>query len=168
MLSFGATAIIYFIFSSRNKDKGCILDEHGNPTELFYASAKMCEGLKKITDLYLSFENVGAFAIGYDEEKTPYLYLKNPYDVNDFGVISDIETNTPLLIGCFEKKDGKGKAFTIVNQQDWSDPLDSVIKMKIEGRVTVYYDGEPTVMTKNNGVYEFNIAQGDGVFVTVE
>ena len=30
------------------------------------------------------------------------------------------------------------------------------------------YDGEPTVMTKNNGVYEFNIAQGDGVFVTVE
>ena len=168
MLSFGATAIIYFIFSSRNGCKGCILDEHGNPTELFYASSKMCKGLKKISDLYLSFKNVGAFTLGYDEAETPYLYLKNPYDVNDFGVISDIETNTPLLIGCFEKKDGKGKAFTIVNQQDWAEPLDSVIKMKIDGKVTKYYDGEPEVMKSENGVYEFNIAQGDGIFVIVE
>ena len=40
--------------------------------------------------------------------------------------------------------------------------------MKIDGKVTKYYDGEPEVMKSENGVYEFNIAQGDGVFVTVE
>ncbi len=168
MLSFGAKAIIYFTFARRKESTCSILDENGKPTELFYASKKMCEGIKKLSDLYVSYRNIGTFTLGYDEEKTPYLYLENPYDREKFGVISDIETNTPLLIGCFEKIDKKGKAFTIVNQQDWAEPMDAVIKMKIEGRVTVYYDGEPTVMTKNNGVYEFNIAQGDGVFVTVE
>ena len=168
MLSFGAKALIYFVFASRRSLTGCMLNPRGETTKLFYASKKMCEGIKKLSDLYMEHDNLGAFAVNYDEEKTPYLYMKNPYDMEKFGVISDIESNTPLLIGCFEKKDGKGKAFTIVNQQDWSEPMDSVIKMKIDGKVTVYYDGEPTVMTANNGVYEFNIAQGDGIFVTVE
>ena len=168
MLSFGAEAIIYFTFARRKESVCSILDENGKPTDLFYESKKMTEGLKKISDLYVSYKNVGAFTLGYDEGKTPYLYLENPYDRERFGVITDIESNTPLLIGCFEKKEGEGKAFTIVNQQDWVEPMDSNIKMKIEGKVTKYYDGVPTVMTANNGVYEFNLAQGDGMFVTVE
>ena len=168
MISFGATALFYYVFASRKNHTGCMLNERGETTKLFYGSKKMCEGLQKLSDVYFDYKNVGAYAIGYDPEKTPYLYMKNPYDKDKFGVISGIETNTPLLIGCFEKTEGKGKAFTIVNQQDWSEPMDSVIKMKIDGKVTVYYDGEPTVMTANNGVYEFNIAQGDGIFVTVE
>ncbi len=111
---------------------------------------------------------MGAFTIGYDPEKTAYLYLANPYDIKKFGVISDIESNTPLLVGCFEKKEGEGKALMIVNQQDWAETLDSVVKMKISGKVTKYYDGEAEEAEGQNGVYEFNIAQGDGVFVTVE
>ena len=84
-----------------------------------------------------------------------------------FEVISDIESNTPLLVGCFEKREGKGKAFTIVNQQDWAEVLDSVVKMRLSGKVTRYYDGEAEAMEGKNGIYEFHIAQGDGVFVTV-
>ena len=166
--AFGAKALIYFVFASRKSLTGCMLNPRGETTKLFYGSKKMCEGLQKLSEVYFDYKNLGAFAIGYDEVKTPYLYMKNPYDKEKFDVISDVESNTPLLIGCFEKTEGKGKAFTIVNQQDWSEPMDSVIKMKIEGKVTMYYDGEPTVMTANNGVYEFNIAQGDGIFVTVE
>ncbi|MBQ4159980.1 MAG: hypothetical protein IJD83_03525, partial [Clostridia bacterium] len=75
---------------------------------------------------------------------------------------------TPLLVGCFEKREGAGKAFMIVNQQDWAEALDSVVKMKISGKVTKYCDGEAEESEGRNGVYEFNIAQGDGVFVTVE
>ena len=168
MLSFGATAIFYYVFASRKNHTGCMLNERGETTKLFYGSKKMCEGLQKLSDVYFDYKNVGAYAIGYDPEKTPYLYMKNPYDAEKFGVISDIETNTPLLVGCFEKTEGNGKAFTIVNQQDWSEPLDSVIKMKIDGKVTKYYDGEPEVMKSENGVYELHLAQGDGVFVTVE
>ncbi len=168
MLSFGAKAIIYFTFARRKESTCSILDEKGNPTELFYASKKMCEGIKKLSDLYCSYKNIGAFTVGYDEEKTPYLYLENPYSLGEFGIISEIDTNTPLLIGCFDKEHGEGKAFMIVNQQDWSQPMDAVIKMKIEGKVTKYYDGEPEEMKAKDGVYEFNLAQGDGLFVTVE
>jgi len=168
MLSFGATALFYYVFASRKRHTGCMLNERGEPTKLFYGSKKMCAGLTKLSDIYMEYKNVGAFTIGYDPEKTAYLYLANPYDIKRFGVISDIESNTPLLVGCFEKREGAGKAFMIVNQQDWAEALDSVVKMKISGKVTKYCDGEAEESEGRNGIYEFNIAQGDGVFVTVE
>ena len=101
------------------------------------------------------------------------IYAK--YGIDTENAINTLQ-NVPISIHCwqgddvngFEKKEGEGKAFTIVNQQDWVEPMDSNIKMKIEGKVTKYYDGVPVVMTANNGVYEFNLAQGDGMFVTVE
>ena len=39
--------------------------------------------------------------------------LEKPY--TGFDTIKEIESDTPLLVGCFEKEEGTGHAFTIVN-----------------------------------------------------
>lgn len=74
----------------------------------------------------------------------------------------------PFLVGCFEKKQGTGSAFTLVNMQDLQTPADANIKFKQQGTVILCYDGEPQVMTIESCWYEVKLEAGDGVFVTVE
>jgi len=166
MLSFGSKALIYYVYSGATGQKGCCMDKDGNKSPLFYASKRLCDGVKKLSDLYYTYDNLGAFNVNSTPETTPYLEMENPY--TDFKVIKDITATTPLLVGCFKKKNGDGHAFTLVNMQDHADPAESKIKVKITGKVTMYYDGEPTELTATDGYYEFTLAQGDGVFVTVE
>jgi len=166
MLSFGAKALMYYTFSDRTNHTGALLNVRGDKTKLFFASKRMCEGLKKLSDLYVTYKNIGAFNVNSSPEKTPYLEMYKPY--TDFSTISEIECNTPLLVGCFEKTEGTGKAFTLVNMKDFQKPEDANIKIKVNGNITVYRDGNPEKMISSDGWYEISLVQGDGVFVTVE
>jgi len=52
---------------------------------------------------------------------------------------------------------------------DWQTPKDTVVKFKSKAKkVTVYRNAEPTVLTANRGVYSIDLAQGEGVFVTLD
>ena len=126
----------------------------------------MAQGLHKLSDLYVSYGNLGAVTLNSTPETTPYLEMYNPY--KDFKTISEIQCGTPLLVGCFERKEGSGTAFTLVNHQNWLAPKASDVKFKSSGTVTLYYDGEPQVLVPKNGWYTVKLEQGDGVFVTVD
>ena len=166
MLSFGAKALMYYTFSDRTSHTGALLNARGDKTMLFFASKRMCEGIRKLSDVYMAYKNVGAFNVNSSPEKTPYLEMYEPY--TDFSCISEIECNTPLLVGCFEKNEGEGKAFTLVNMNDFQNPETANIRIKVNGNITVYRDGEPEKMISSDGWYEISLVQGDGVFVVVE
>ena len=166
MLSFGAKTLLYYIFATLSCHTGCAFDVRGDKTRTYFAIQRMAQGLHKLSDLYVSYKNVGVFNVNSTPETTPYLEMYNPY--KDFKAITDLTCNTPLLVGCFEKKDGKGSAFTLVNMQNWEAPKASEITFKANGTVTLYYDGEPTVLAAENGAYKVHLEQGDGVFVTVD
>ncbi|MBQ9940662.1 MAG: hypothetical protein IJO74_03890 [Clostridia bacterium] len=166
MISFGVKTIQYYTFADITCHTGAALDVRGYPTKIYYEIQRMAMGMKKISDLYVSYQNVGAFNVNSSPEKTPYLEMYEPY--KNFKPISEIKCNTPLLVGCFDKIEGEGHAFTLVNCQDFKTPETANIKVKIDGKVTMYYDGEPTVLTSDDGWYDFTLVQGDGVFVTVD
>ena len=92
--------------------------------------------------------------------------MNNPY--KDFKTISEIKCDSPLLVGCFEKKEGKGHAFTLVNMTDFAKPGTATVRVKIKGEVTSYADGTPAKLTSADGWYEFKLLQGDGIFVTID
>ncbi|MBQ9940661.1 MAG: hypothetical protein IJO74_03885 [Clostridia bacterium] len=168
MISFGVRTLEYYTFANAGggPKTGAPIDVRGCPTKAYFAVKRMALGMKKISDLYVSYRSVGAFNVNSSPEKTPYLELYNPY--KDFKPISEVKCNTPLLVGCFDKIEGEGHAFTLVNCQDFATPETANIKVKIDGKVTMYYDGEPTVLTSDDGWYDFTLTQGDGVFVTVD
>lgn len=166
-LSFGIKNILYYTFAPNGPKTGCPFDIRGDKTKQYFASKRMCNGLHKLSDVYVSYKNIGAFNVNSSPETTPYLEMYNP--CTDFKAISDISCDTPLLVGCFEKKEGKGRAFTLVNMQDFQNPATSTIIFKADGEVTLYYDGEPQTLTpEENGYYKVVLVQGDGVFVTVD
>ena len=92
--------------------------------------------------------------------------LENPY--TGFDTIKEIESDTPLLVGCFEKEEGTGHAFTVVNYSPFKSPKTSHVRVKLDGKVTQYINGDPCVMHGDSGYYKFVLPQGQGVFVTVE
>ena len=166
MLSYGAKALLYYVFARRPGHSGTIMNEIGEKTQLYFDSQRLMLGIKKLSDLYLTYRNVGAFNINSSPLTTPYLEMATPY--KDFKTIKEIACNTPLLVGCFEKKEGEGSAFTLVNMQDFQTPGTARVRFKLEGRVTLYRDGDPEELKATNGVYEVLLEQGDGVFVTVD
>ncbi len=165
MMSFGATHFEYYVFANRPNHSGCMLDERGDPTKIYWAAKDMADAIYKMEDVYLSYKNVGVFNVNYSDE-VKCLGLENPY--TQFDTIKEIESDTPLLVGCFEKEDGNGYAFTLVNYSPFKAPKTSHIRVKIDGKVTEYVKGEPHVLESKYGYYEFSLEKGQGTFVTVD
>lgn len=166
MLSFGATALFYYVFADRPNHTGTPLGPNGEKTELWYISKRISSEIKKISDVYMQYGHVGAFNVNCTEN-TPYLAMYSP--LASFAPILDIQCDQPLLVGCFEKKDSQGHAFTLVNMTDPAAPAALQARLKLSGQVTAYYAGQPLVLVPDSeGYYSFPLIAGDGVFVTVE
>ena len=165
-LSYGTTNFLYYVFADRPGHDYSMYDFRGEKRQLYYDSQKIALGLKKLSDVFVSYRNLGAFNVNSSPEKTPYLEMNTPY--NEFAAIREICADVPLLVGCFEKLEGQGSAFTLVNMQDFADPKAGTVRVRLDGTVTAYWDGEPSRMTAGDGMYEFDLKQGEGVFVTVE
>jgi len=166
MLSFGAKALLYFVYGGRPGKDGGIIAADGSKGELFYASKRLCGGLKKLSDLYLEYRNIGAFNVNCDAAKTPYLVMENPYS----GPVNpgEIVTEDSLLIGVFEKKNGAGTAFTIVNMNNLQTPKTAHLTLNAPGNVVVYRDGVPCETAEKGQKLELELLAGDGVFMTVD
>jgi len=166
LLSFGLKHLLCYTFAPNGGKTGCPLNVRSEKSDTYYAYKRLCNGLHALSDVYVTYKYAGAFNVNSDPEKTPYLEMYNPY--KDFKTISEIKCDSPLLVGCFEKKEGKGSAFTLVNMQDMMYPKTISVKAKISGNVTMYRDGVPTKCSSSDDWYEFTLVQGDGIFVTVD
>lgn len=165
-LSYGTTNFLYYVFAARPGHDYALMDFIGERNALYFEAQKLALGLKKLSPLFVSYKNLGAFNVNSSPETTPYLEMNTPY--TDFDAIWDISCDTPLLVGCFEKEKGEGKAFTLVNMQDFQEPKTANLSFKANGKITIYRDGEPSELKPCNGVFTVSLEQGDGVFVTVE
>ncbi len=189
LLSFGVKGIEYFQygdaspFYDREGDwtKGSLVNWDYTKNKYWYDAQKVNAELKKLMPVYGRYENKGAYVIN-KKEGDNVTYMHNPYE--DFGVIEDVDDSLAeatfgesptYVVGCFEAKDGNGKAFTLVNMDELNDnsygsDFSFPVRLKINGsKVTCYKNGEPTVMQPDaDGYYSFSMPNGECVFVTVE
>ncbi len=166
MLSFGCTCITLYQYSGSRDYPALVHPVTTMPTDAYYACQTVMWEMRNLSDLYVQYKNLGAFTVNCTE-KTPYLRMTQEY--TDFDAIRDIKCDDPLLVGCFEKEKGRGKAFTVTNMVDWREPKDVTLTFKTKAKkVTAYYKAEPVVLKANRGVYTINLEQGEGVFVTLD
>ena len=134
--------------------------------EMYNISLRTLNEVKRFEDVYLRYENLGAYSHNYSEE-VPYLRMDNPY--KGYSPITEIVCDEPMLIGAFKEKNGSSYAFTLVNMSELALNKTAAAKLKIDGKkVTAYHAGFPCEIKPVDGYYNFNLACGDGIFVTVE
>lgn len=170
-LAFGAVNLIHFTYRTPG-DKGgevfrpAMIDRNGNKTDTWYAAQKVNNEIHALSDVFMQYKNVGAFHHGYNSS-VPYLQFANQYKGS--AAIQSIDCAEPLLVGCFEKKAGKGGAAMLVNMSNLQDKESATVRFKTRdsGKVTVHMNGKSTVLTANGGVYQVTLPCGAGAFITV-
>ena len=124
--------------------------------------------LRAISDEFIRYRNLCAFS--YAKGKIPpYLEFSNQYE--DFKAIEKIDSDSPLLFGCFERKDDATKrAFTIVNMEEFEGESGATARVKLAAeKVVVWERGVPRVLPSDeDGFRTFHLSSGEGVFVTLE
>ena len=180
-LCFGADALLYWNYSvpfgKLEEWDEWLVDDKFNRTDGWYDAQRTNAELLKLAPIYVQYENKGACVINQHKEEL-FTYLETPYDCSD--VITDfiadgINKDTPYLIGSFDKKEGNGKAFIIMNINAIDDvPYDETesepVRMKINGEnVSFYFEGEKQNIQKDSdGYYSINMGNGYCWFVTVD
>lgn len=181
-LSFGADCIRYFQYGDASPNYsaegdwsyGSLVNWDYSKNEYYDTAQSVNKELLDISEILNQYNYAGACTLA--DKGDNFTQLKNPHDFSN--VISDFENtiyDDMYLVGCFEKKDGNGYAFTLVNVE----PLDDVeydktigflTKIKINGEtVTFYKDGVPVDVTKDSdGYYNFSTGNGYCWLVTVE
>ncbi|MBE6688935.1 MAG: S-layer homology domain-containing protein [Ruminococcaceae bacterium] len=169
MLSYGCTGILLWSLTTQNRERPSIFNIYTKDiTQPVYNDCKtvMWE-MRRLSDTFIQYKNLGAFTLNCTDA-TPWLKMSGEY--KDFDILSETVSDQPLLIGCFEKKEGTGHAFTVVNMTDLKDNTPATLKFKTASSVTVtlYTKNEPVILTPDaSGYYTVNLQSTDGVFVTL-
>ena len=143
-----------------------MVNDDGTPTPLYYDAKTASMEMHAISDVYMQYKNLGAFNVNADKAK--YLELEKPYS---FDFIKSVDTQSPVLVGCFDKKSGGGKAFTLVNMENIFTDKSAKVSFEVAkpSTLTAYFKGVPTVLTPDaNGTYTVELENGQGVFITAQ
>ncbi len=184
-MCFGATGILYFQYgdSSPNYSAegdwsgGALINWDYSKNPAWYHAKAANEELLKIAEVYLRYQNIGAYVINRKELHIS-AYLNDPYPYTDDFIKEFVlpdGTSDTYLTGLFNKKNGDGKALIIVNLEDiderpYEQSEERIVKIKLNGENAVFYrDGEPqNIQTDANGYYLLNISNGYCWFITFE
>jgi hypothetical protein len=165
-LAFGTKAIIHACYHSGWWDTDShLIDAAGNRTDTYYAVQTVDNELKAFADIYGGYNNLGAYLHnGRTAAGSKYGFLM-PVDGNAKPQVS---SKNPLLIGCFNGKDGNSKAYTVVNMNEPQSgkAADATLTFDGAAKLTVYQKGIATVI--NADTCTLNLANREGVFITVE
>lgn len=168
MLSFGCKCILCWTYAGYRDEFPSLVDTKSRKTTAWHDARPVFWELRRLSDEYVKYRNIGAFTHNCTDD-TPYLKMSNEY--KDFAAIQALECEDPLLVGCFEKKDGsKGAAFTLVNMSELEENKGTTVRAKLAGtKAVAWYRGVPQEVKPNaDGLFTFELASGEGVFVTVE
>ena len=167
LLSFGCKTFLCWDYCG-SAGFPSLVDERGEQTPAWYAARNVMHELRALSDEFICYRNLGAFS--YSKGKIPpYLEFANQYE--DFKAIEEIDSDSPLLFGCFERKDDATKrAFTIVNMEEFEGESGATARVKLAAeKVVVWERGVPRVLhCDEDGFRTFHLASGEGVFVTLE
>lgn len=166
LLSFGCKGILCWTYGTGNPEFPSLVDEKNQKTKAWYDARTVFQELRKLSDVYMQYRNLGAFA--HRGENVPYLRISQPY--TQFEVLEAIDCEEPLLCGCFEKKEGTGKALTLVNMTELQDEKEISVRLKLRGqKVVAWFGGVAQELTADaDGFYPLTLKTGEGVFLTVE
>lgn len=183
-LSFDADAIEYFQYGDASPNytaegdwsNGSLIEWDYTKNDAYYIAKSVNEDLINVKGILNEYDWLGACVFDEDEYDGFFAHLNDPYDFSDVVTqFNQLVYKDTYLAGCFEKKDGNGYAFTLVNVE----PLDGIpydetvgwpIQIKINGsNATFYKDGKPVDVEKDSNGY-YNISSGNGGcwLVTVE
>ncbi len=167
MLSFGCKGLLCWTYAGYTPESPSLVTVDGKRTNAWYDAAIVFKEIRNVSDAFVQYNNIGALSHNCTND-TPYLKFSNP--VTNFPTIARIECDDPLLVGCFEKKDGPGTALTIVNMSELEAVQTAHVKMKISGtKVIAWPRGQREVLLPDaDGFYHFTLAPGEGIFVEVE
>ncbi|MBQ9920804.1 MAG: S-layer homology domain-containing protein, partial [Clostridia bacterium] len=144
-LAAGTDMLSYYTYitrASESKDSYAMLDRNGVPTNIYYSAQPVNYEVQRISDTFMKYKSLGMFTVNASETSYPYLYFKEQYD--NAAVKPILNTNDPVLVGCFNKKDGSaGNAYVIVNGTELQDKKTITVPVKFptQGTVTAYYLG---------------------------
>ena len=160
-LSFGANTFIHFTYGDN-------LTDNGVPNQYYYEAQRANLEIMALSDEYMQYKNLGAFNLNCSKAKYKYAKFDNQY--TDFDILKNVQSENPLLFGCFEKKDGAGYAFTVVNMSDVIYDEDATVSFSLEGEHTVsaWIKGEKVTLTPVNGAYTLNLDVTEGAFVVID
>lgn len=167
LLSFGCKGLLCWVYSGYDENAPSLVTRQGVKTPSWYDAQTVFHEIRKISDVFVQYKNLGVFT-HLASDSVPYLKMTGEY--RDFETIQDLQCETPLLVGCFAKKDGNGNAFTLVNMSELEAAESTIVKLRLAGKnVVMYKHGEPQSMTPDSdGYYHFPLETGEGVFVTIE
>lgn len=185
-MCFGADAAGYFLYADATYytaegdwSHGQLLEADFTPTKAWYDAKTTNEELEKLSKIYYLYTNKTAYLVGPDEHGR---FTPDDESKAYQGIIEEFldrkgneVTNRNYLVGCFDKKDGDGHAFIIMNLDElntvkYTTERGETVKLKINGEnVTFYQGGEKIdVPVDENGYYTPVMANGACIFVTVD
>jgi len=176
-LAYGAKSISWY---SMEAFPCFILDENGNPTELFGKLEEVNGDLKALEPIFMRY--TGASNAVLHGSKCPAKKALAPYQGNrDVSLMTQesltditVEDRSAVLVGHFEKNMGDGEAFLFVGLGNYlfTKETEAEISFKTadaDAEVIAYVKGIATKLTPNaDGVYTITVQNADAVFVTVD
>lgn len=169
LMSFGCNGILCWDFAGWGEEFPSLVNAHSEKMPSWYDARTVFWELRRLSPVFVQYQNTGAFTHNCSDE-VPYLKMSNP--CTDFATIEEIQCPDPLLIGCFEDEKTGATAFTLVNMTELEAAAGTQVRLKLaaDGRtVRAYYRGVPEVVTPAlDGLYDFYLTSGEGVFVEVK
>ena len=163
-LSFGAKAIIYACYYTGWWDSAShMITDEGERTDTYYAVKQVNEEMAIFSEIYGRYENHGAVLYNGKKAAGAMLDLLKIDDVFK----PDVQTDAPLLCGCFTEKDGDGSAYVFTNMVEPQNGGDAAFTAAFPGakEITVYRKGE--VSRTAGDTLALTLENREGVFVTV-
>lgn len=172
-LCYGPDGIAYFNYQTH-----LITNDTLEPTDAWYVSQKANETIMPIGQLLRSeYDHVGVHSENARKDDY-FMYLESdyPYFGEEYGTFDYGDDRSPYFFGLFEKKDGTGKAFLMVNcsqldNNSVENTTGKTVKFKPVGDQTLTFtrNGVPFDCSPDaDGSYSFDCGNGCAVFVTID
>ncbi|MCL2507547.1 MAG: hypothetical protein FWF05_00075 [Oscillospiraceae bacterium] len=166
-MAFGAKAIIYACFQDGWWDPDShMITAGGEPTDTYYAVRAANAEFAPFADIYGGYEWRGAYLVN------PIRMAGNRYPALSNGLPKKgrlpVSSKDGLVIGCFDKREGSGKAYVVVNMNELLEQKAALctLTFPVCKKVTVYGGGEIEEY-ENGGKVTLALGPGDGKFITV-
>jgi len=140
----------------------------GRRTDTYYAVQAANAELEPIRDLWADYRWLGAYLVNHakvDGLKGLNFDLYNGLDPKEKLKLSSCDG---LLVGCFQAKQGGGKAYVIVNMMELLGEKTAKCTVTFpKGKAVTVYGGGEEKTYANGGKVALTLSPGDGRFITV-
>jgi len=165
-LAFGAKAIIYACFQTGWWDDSSHMVTAAGATTKTYDAVRAANGeLRSFAEKYGEYRWLGAYTVNTCKLAGIRYELSNGLAKKHRPGLS---SHDGLLVGCFEAKQGGGKAYVVVNMMELLDEKSASLTLQLpqDKPVTVYGGGKPLAYP-HGGKLNLTLAPGEGKFITV-